>query len=962
MRRLPLLLMLAFMLLPLASAGPWNGISPFKVHIPFNESTGIDYSAAGNGYNYSNYTGAAANVDSGPTVNGSLNLTGTTGRARAASGRFYQVNETQQFVFSYIYRRNNGALLVGSHWVNSPQESAASQYLQFNRNGAEEGVAIASSEGLPTLACNSTFALNDGKPHQIILMRNETAISLFTDNKLCQASSASGWDKAAMNWSGTPRFGDDGQGGTCNNCNYDNHFFQVGEYLNGTSRALLYNGGNFTNYPLNASGGGGASPSITGANASSVTNNSAFIGFTIGTTAGNYSIALYNSSGIVMPRNNATYSLGLQGVLITGLHIYTAYFFNVTSCSVGAQCTTVGQYSLETLTTNATLAINYTDDFNGSLIGGLTINVSNASGVQRTLTSTHGAQTTLVIAQGPYNITAASVQYLLNRQVVNATDSGVTYGISAIMWGSSFNVSAGQVITNNTLPLNLSASNGMIVRNYTGSLNYTIYLPALVAGVLNGTSQAYFGQTITTTTTMSASQAAMRFNLSNNNLTIQARDLAGSPIGIYNITLRNMNYSFSVQVNNSGAGNISVPLLLGLAYNITISSVGAGTVTTSVTGNATQQALNVVMILTNNSAVLFNVYDEDTGLYIGQVANVSAYIDLISPAYAANVSTTSAALLSDVLPGGYRTYSYASGYNPRSYYFEVANQTASTVDLYLLNASRSSYSTISVVDINAIGVVNATVKVLRYYLPLNSFQIVGMVRTDQNGNGQFDLVPNTVLYQFMVEYAGRTLYVSIPTQYSAASIIKIPVDITQDYIGSIKNLGQVQSSLVYNNATGNVTWTWNNIQSVIVSSELKVTQTTPWSGTVTICDYVINASAGSTVCDVSAYTGAMVATGLVTVLSGDASAAPFTSKVLTFVRGTRQNAAQAMGRTGIAFAAMAIMGIVGMSLFSPGFAIFASALALIWTIQMGLWMVTASVIMGILVVAGIFMWRSGERE
>lgn len=712
-----------------------------------------------------------------------------------------------------------------------------------------------------------------------------------------------------------------------------------------------------------------APPTISAVSAGTTTTT-AQLNFTLSGTAGNWTV-LYsaNDTGGVGngSASNSSYGTGPVTLDITGLTAYTTYNANITSCAASGGCS-VYSTNFTTLTSNATIRINALNAFNESRIGGMSVNVS--SGSYSFLTQTSGtAAVSVVVSPGVYNVTWGATSNFLGGQLeVNAENSTATYSANLTTYGLNLSVNASEAVTGTPLSaFNFSLSlQGGYTRNYSAITSTSILVPANVSGSINGSKSGYLAAPSASLAASlllaPGSQASYVLNFSNANLSVNLKDFnTGAYISSFNATISQAAYSFSAS-SPSSAGNASFLIKQGLDYSVSIQAAGYGTVNATISSNATQQIVTLQTVQTNNSALIIYVYDEDTGLYISQLyENVSASIILASSQIAYNL--TSANFTSVViLPGNYMDTHSASNYNPRNYYFTLANQSLSTISLYLLNSSRSAFFTVTVQDTNAIGVVNATVKVLRYYYGCNCYQIVNMFRTDQNGQGVIDLVPDTIDYEFIVEYAGRTVFTSIPTKYAEGQAISITVDISANFAGPITAISYVQTSLTYSNITDIVTFTWNNLRNTEVGAHLLVQKISVHTGITSICDRIINASAGSTSCDLSNQTGAVTARGNIIITNVDGSTQEIAVRSLDIDLSGQSKPSEVLGRSGAGYAVLLTLGLVSLGLFAPEIAILMAIGGIVLSVYLQLIDMGISSLIGLVIVGIVFMLRSQKRD
>jgi hypothetical protein len=104
---------------------------------------------------------------------------------------------------------------------------------------------------------------------------------------------------------------------------------------------------------------------------------------------------------------------------------------------------------------------------------------------------------------------------------------------------------------------------------------------------------------------------------------------------------------------------------------------------------------------------------------------------------------------------------------------------------------------------------DATIKVLRYKVSSNSFELVETARTNFNGIAVVDLILESEFYKFVVEYRGNVVYTSQST-YLYSNEVNLFVDLNNDARNDALERFDLTGSITFNNNTGIATFTYND--------------------------------------------------------------------------------------------------------------------------------------------------------
>ncbi len=224
----------------------------------------------------------------------------------------------------------------------------------------------------------------------------------------------------------------------------------------------------------------------------------------------------------------------------------------------------------------------------------------------------------------------------------------------------------------------------------------------------------------------------------------------------------------------------------------------------------------------------------------------------------------------------YAPYDY-TGFTHRYYlYHAVVSNASQSISLYNFN------KTAGVSDLKATVryisdytyFENVYAKLMRYYPAQNVWRTVQMDRSDDFGLLFFNVIEETQDYKLLFQYEGVTIYTTNQMKFVCLSgICELTFVMSPSASGgSGQNLSYSTS---YNNNTGIISITWNDYAGLTTNVRLWVTKDT-LDGYTTICDTSLSSSAGTLLCNISAYYGTFA-------VKAYSSASPETPFYMTWV-------------------------------------------------------------------------------
>lgn len=304
------------------------------------------------------------------------------------------------------------------------------------------------------------------------------------------------------------------------------------------------------------------------------------------------------------------------------------------------------------------------------------------------------------------------------------------------------------------------------------------------------------------------------------NLTIQATPwtaiYANEPDGITPVNNFTITY---FATNGSGSGNTSttsgvayVPLYNG-TYDVNISNaVGDdGTAyaiqTKNLTANLFVRNYTFPLLISNSVNITF--FDEETGVALVGTDVTLEYFSSLGTS-GNETTNTSVMFINLLLPETYTFIYNAPGYDERFYEFTLVNETFNNLNLTLLNSTSSSTVTITVKDTLNNRVEGAKVKILKFDVADNEYDLLEVRTTNFEGQTIAGMILNSPLYQFIVEVDGSPVLTTEGTQIYGTSLTLIVDLITSGGFEEIFNGYNMAGVITFDNATNLVTFTYND--------------------------------------------------------------------------------------------------------------------------------------------------------
>ena len=250
-----------------------------------------------------------------------------------------------------------------------------------------------------------------------------------------------------------------------------------------------------------------------------------------------------------------------------------------------------------------------------------------------------------------------------------------------------------------------------------------------------------------------------------------------------------------------------------------------------------------------NSSLNINVYDEISK----QPILTQVILDVISSNVSYSLNVYNGYVFLNNFSKDLNLLRYSSNSSVlREYYINLSNNTNSNVNLYQINDSVSTSITATVLDSINNPVSDAYITALRYFPNNNTYVTVSQIKTDSEGKALLHLEKFNEYYKFTIMYPfGNVVYTTIPA-YIINDNIAFQVSLTTSPV-TVNNqtLNIVTSGISYNNATGQFTFAFQNVQGTNSQVKLDVYSITKQGRTLLNSSDIV-ASAGTIVTSINA--------------------------------------------------------------------------------------------------------------
>lgn len=251
--------------------------------------------------------------------------------------------------------------------------------------------------------------------------------------------------------------------------------------------------------------------------------------------------------------------------------------------------------------------------------------------------------------------------------------------------------------------------------------------------------------------------------------------------------------------------------------------------------------------------IYLNFKDEYTDNYL----TVNTSYTFWSTTHSFNGSTATGKDNQTLQATTYRIDYTPDGYDQRSYYITITNQSFTNLTLYCINASLGDRITVNVQDETGVELTGYYVKPLRQFINGSDWRVVEIGRTNYDGQTFVTLKKYTVPYAFIVQSQDGSITQYFSDSFIGFDTITLSVNTQENVIASWSRLDSIAYSLTRSGVGGKtITLIWSDttntlLEEICLRVEQRLASTNVLlseqcsSSTSGILNYTITASSGS---------------------------------------------------------------------------------------------------------------------
>lgn len=441
--------------------------------------------------------------------------------------------------------------------------------------------------------------------------------------------------------------------------------------------------------------------------------------------------------------------------------------YNITARRAG-YLTQTREFNAPTAVTNTTInflnmyttVLNITANhfFDSSII--TTFNVTITNGTHSIFYNTTNGNIEAGVLNGTWSISINSSLALGANTTINAQN--VTHKINFTLFSVWLDAYALEKVSNFTL------SNFILFTpqfNNKNSSNTTIFLKS---GRINVTlsKSPYFNRTVEFNFVNLGNLSFTFANMSYSTVNFSAKLNGINPVGNFTVNLTSKNNSFIYYQELLNASNFTVQAnLINGSYKAIFTNRDNTTllfsqVAIEFTVNDSFKNVNVSF---KQIGVLGMDFKDEKTLFAVNFETIS--LEIIGSQFSGNFTTTNGTFSTPILvPDSYYVRYRSPSYAERLQRFTVFTNFSTDATLYMINNSISLNYTVTIVDQVGLPIEAAEVRLLRYFLPTNNYQMVESLLTDSEGKTIFHVQPLSEFYVWTVLVNNVVLKQTNPAQ------------------------------------------------------------------------------------------------------------------------------------------------------------------------------------------------------
>ena len=314
------------------------------------------------------------------------------------------------------------------------------------------------------------------------------------------------------------------------------------------------------------------------------------------------------------------------------------------------------------------------------------------------------------------------------------------------------------------------------------------------------------------------------------NFTIEVID-GFSGEAVNNATVNISNGAWSIQDVYTGTNTKTYGFDEGI-YNITVTTASGLTTHTESSYDLATESNYLQIEIASTEYAIFNltIYDEVTETIIDENITINA----LGSEYSEEITISSGNWYDTSENFKAEEYWFSaqgtagtngSDWDFRTYYVDFIDVGTglNTFYMYLLNDTLTAQICINVFDESGSPMDGAYVELLRHYPANNTYKVVQIAKTDDNGVANLIAVPDTVVYKYLIkttldgtaEFTSNPAYLSDDSCYNIHLVTSIPVGV--EWFQS----GTVSYTYYYDSPTTSMNYIWDDSSNLVAEGCMK---------------------------------------------------------------------------------------------------------------------------------------------
>ncbi len=273
-----------------------------------------------------------------------------------------------------------------------------------------------------------------------------------------------------------------------------------------------------------------------------------------------------------------------------------------------------------------------------------------------------------------------------------------------------------------------------------------------------------------------------------------------------------------------------------------------------------------------------------------------------------------------------------------------------SIDLYLLSLTNSTDVTITVQDNSGTKIQDALVQLQKFFVSVNSYVVVAMAKTDEQGEVILDVDFDDAFYKIFVESGDNNVLTIGAKIFQTA--ITITLNILADPFTKIDIENGVSTSLTYNNVSDTFSYIVNDLGGVSREFKLEVFERN-LKGDILRCNNIQTISSGTLLCTVNSTNVTLFARGMIVGFGGES----IITDTLGILGGFIKTAKDLFGRTSLFYTMLFAGSVAGLGIANISVAIVMFVLALGGMMIAGFSFINLGVYIVIVILGLLVIWR-----